>query len=338
MPTPTPRRDLVVRGILYMLAMAIPTSVSLICNEPEVLVLGALGALFALFIAPRYKPLPRTLCIGAGGLLVCMAGAVGVFTQGNNNLALIPLVMFSWLAALPRPDQAYLSLVFKNMGTAALLTHFGMTSSISAAAIYMAGLALGATLSVLGIRFGSGQGSGASPFEEFKAFKQGAVNNPLFGMAVPATVLLCTLAAGGLHFSHPAWVGLTVLFVMHSDGATELRRIRDRALGTVVGVIAAAPLVFYISSPLPLAAYVFCAALFIPYAQRGHYMLFSFIITLIVLLLIDMATLRMGGDISLLRWRLLDTILACGGVLISNLILRLIASRLNRNKKLENTV
>ena len=141
-----------------------------------------------------------------------------------------------------------------------------------------------------------------------------------------------------LDYLGPAWVGLTVLFVMHSDGATELRRIRDRALGTVVGVIAAAPLVFYISSPLPLAACVFCAALFIPYAQRGHYMLFSFIITLIVLLLIDMATLRMGGDISLLRWRLLDTILACGGVLISNLILRLIASRLNRNKKLENTV
>lgn len=338
MTTPTLRRDLVVRGVLYMLAMGIPITVSLVCKEPEVLVLGALGALFALFIAPRYRPLPRVLCIGAGGLLVCAAATVGVLTQGNNNLALIPLVMFSWLAALPRPEQAYLSLVFKNMGAAALLTHFGMVSSISAAVIFMTGLALGAMLSVAGTRFGSGQGSGASPFEEFEAFKHGAVNNPLFGMAVPTTVLLCTLAARGLYFSHPAWVGLTVLFVMHSDGATELRRIRDRALGTVVGVIVAAPLVFYISTPVPLAVCVLLAALFVPYAQGGHYMLFSFIITLIVLLLLDMATLHMGGDIPLLSWRLLDTILACGGVLASNLILRFITSRTNRNKKLNNPV
>ena len=332
MPTLSLPRDLVVRGILYMLAMAIPVSVSLICKKPEALVFGALGALFALFIAPRYKPLPRIFCIGAGGMFVCVAATVGVLTQGNNNLALIPLVMFSWLAALPRPDQAYLSLVFKNMGAAALLTHFGMASSLSAAAIFMAGLALGAALSVAGIRFGSGQGSGVSPFEEFKAFKNGAVNNPLFGIAVPATVLLCTLAARSLHFSHPAWVGLTVLFVMHSDGTTELRRIRDRALGTVLGVTAAAPLVFYALHPLPLAACVFFAALFIPYAQGGHYMLFSFIITFIVLLLIDMATLHLGGDIPLLSWRLLDTILACAGVLISNTILRFISFKQNNNK------
>ena len=335
MLTPSLHRDLVVRGTLYMLAMAIPISVSLICKKPEALVFGALGALFALFIAPRYKPIPRIFCIATGGLLVCVAATVGVLTQGNNNLALIPLVLFSWLAALPRPDQAYLSLVFKNMGAAALLTHFGMASSLSAAAIFMAGLALGAALSVAGIRFGSGQGSGASPFEEFKAFKHGAVNNPLFGMAVPSTVLLCTLAARSLDFSHPAWVGLTVLFVMHSDGATELRRIRDRALGTVAGVMAAAPLVFYVSHPLPLAACVLFAALFVPYAQGGHYMLFSFIITLIVLLLIDMATLHLGGDILLLRWRLLDTILACGGVLIANIILRFIAFTKNNHNKLK---
>ena len=324
MPISSQHRNFMVRGVLYMLAMCVPIIVSQIWNKPEIALLGALGALFALFIAPRYSPLPRVLCIGAGGLLVCMAASVGVLTQGNNNLALIPLILFSWLAALPRPDQAYLSLVVKNMAAAALLTHFGMANSLAAAELFMAGLAFGALLSVLGIQFGSGQGDGASPFEEFKAFKSGAMNDYLFGMAVPLTVLVCTLAARGLNFSHPAWVGLTVLFVMHSNGATELRRIRDRALGTVLGVIAAAPAVFSIPIPLPLAIAIGLAALFIPYAQAGHYMLFSFIITFIVLLLIDLAMLNAGGDISLLSWRLLDTILACGGVLISNTILRLI--------------
>ena len=325
MPISPQTRDFMVRGVLYLLAMCIPIAVSQAWNKPDMALLGALGALFALFIAPRYKPWPRVLCIGAGGLLVCMAAAVGVFTQGNNNLALVPLVIFSWIAALPRPDQAYLSLVVKNMAAAALLTHFGLTNSLTAAGIYMTGLALGATLSVLGIPFGSGQGHGASPFEEFKAFTSGGTNDRLYGMAVPITVLLCTLAARNLNFSHPAWVGLTVLFVMHSDGATELRRIRDRALGTVLGVAAAAPVVFNIQSPPLLAGCIGLTALFIPYAQAGRYMQFSFIITFIVLLLVDMAMLTTGGDISLLGWRLIDTILACGGVLVANLTLRLIA-------------
>ena len=113
-------RDFMVRGVLYLLAMCIPIAVSLAWNKPDITLLGGMGALFALFIAPRYTPLPRVLCIGAGGLLVCLAATVGFFTQGNNNLALIPLVLFSWLAALPRPDQAYLSLVVKNMAAAAL--------------------------------------------------------------------------------------------------------------------------------------------------------------------------------------------------------------------------
>lgn len=336
MPISPQTRDFMVRGVLYLLAMCIPIAASLAWNKPDITLLGALGALFALFIAPRYTPLPRVLCIGAGGLLVCLAAAVGVFTQGNNDLALVPLVIFSWLAALPRPDQAYLSLVVKNMGAAALLTHFGLTNSLTAAGIFLSGLALGAALSVLGIPFGSGQGHGASPFEEFKAFTNGAINDRLYGVAVPLTVLLCTLAARHMNFSHPAWVGLTVLFVMHSDGSTELRRIRDRALGTVLGVAAAAPVVFNIQAPLPLAGCIGLTALFIPYAQAGHYMLFSLIITFIVLLLVDMAMLGTGGDISLLGWRLIDTILACGGVLVANLTLRLIALAKQQNASKQN--
>lgn len=322
MPMSPKQRDFIVRGILYTLGMTLPICLGLALNMPQMAVLGALGALFALFIAPRYRPLPRIACIGVGGVLVCLAATVGVFTQGNDNLALIPLALFSWLASLPRPEQAYLGLVFKNMAAAALLSHFGLVTSPVAGVIFLGGLGLGAVLSVLGIRFGSGQGSGASPFEEFKDFKSGAVNSYLHGLAVPITVLLGTLAARGLDFSRPGWVGLTVLFVMHSDGATELRRIRDRALGTIAGVAATAAIIFSTDDPVIIALCVGLAALAIPYAQAGHYMLFSFVITFAVLLIINIAMLNQGGDMSLLRWRLLDTLLGCGGVLISNLTLR----------------
>ena len=77
MPITPQNRNFMARGVLYMLSMCIPITASLILNKPDVALLGALGALFALFIAPRYRPLLRTTCIGAGGLPVAVRSTGG---------------------------------------------------------------------------------------------------------------------------------------------------------------------------------------------------------------------------------------------------------------------
>ena len=76
-------RDFMVRGVLYLLAMCIPIAVSLAWNKPDITLLGGMGALFALFIAPRYTPVPRVLCIGAGGAACVPGRHCGLFYTGQ---------------------------------------------------------------------------------------------------------------------------------------------------------------------------------------------------------------------------------------------------------------
>lgn len=324
MPLTAEKKNQLVRGLLFVAALGFPILLGIAFHSFSLVSLGSLGAMFALFIAPRYTPLAQMASISLGGLLVLLTAALGIYLQGRHDLALIPLFLLSWLAALPRPDQAYLSLLIKYMASAALLTFFGFVATPAAALVFLGGIVLGGCLSLAGMRYGGGQGNGASPLEEFRDFWHGATNGRLFGVAVPLTVLLCTLAARHFNFSKPAWVGLTVLYVMHSDGATELRRIWDRALGTMGGVLLAGAILFSTSNPLLIGLCIALAAFCVPFVQKGHYLMLSFTITCIVLLLIDISMLETGGDLPLLGWRLVDTLLACLGVLISNLILRLI--------------
>ena len=308
-------------GLLFVVALTTPVLLGVALQAFSLVSTAAFGAMFALLIAPRHGALARVTGISIGGLLVVLAAALGVALRGRHDLVLILLFLLSWLAALPRPDQAYLSLMVKYVASSVLLTSFGFSPSPPMALAFLGGIALGVCLSLVAMIFE--EEDAATPLEEFTAFLHGATNGRLFGVAVPVTVLLSTLAARHFAFSDPAWVGLTVLYVMHSDGATELFRIWARTLGTLAGVLVAAVILYNVTDPLHIAVGIALAAFAMPFA-KGHYILFSFVITCAVLLLIDISMLRMGGDIPLLRWRLIDTVIACAWVLASNLTLRLI--------------
>ena len=308
-------------GLLFAVALTTPVVLGVAFQAFSLVSAASFGAMFALLIAPRHGALARVVGISTGGLLVVLAAALGIALQGRHDLVLVLLFLLSWLAALPRPDQAYLGLMVKYVASSVLLTSFGFSATLPMALAFLGGIALGICLSLVSMLFEADDAT--TPLEEFKAFLHGATNGRLFGVAVPVTVLFSTLAARYFSFSDPAWVGLTVLFVMHSDGATELFRIWARTLGTLAGVLVSAVILYNVTAPLHIAVAIGVAAFAMPYA-KGHYVLFSFVITCAVLLLIDISMFQMGGDMSLLRWRLIDTVIACACVLLSNLTLRLI--------------
>ncbi len=316
-------------GLLFAVALTLPVVLGAAFQSFSLVSVAGFGGMFALLVAPRHGAAVRVLGIGIGGLLVVLAAGMGIAMQGRHGLALVLLFLLSWLAALPRPDQAYLGLMIKYMASAMLLTSFGFSASLPMALAFLAGIALGICLSLIGMTFE--EESDTTPLQEFREFLHGATNSRLFGVAVPVTVLLSTLAARYLSFSDPAWVGLTVLYVMHSDGATELFRIWARALGTLMGVFVSAVILFTVAEPLHIAIAIALAAFAMPFA-KGHYILFSFGITCVVLLLIDISMFTSGGDIPLLRWRLIDTVIASACVLVSNLTLRLIRKLRQRGK------
>lgn len=314
----------VVRGVLFSLALVIPIVLGFLFQAFPLVSTGALGGMFALLLDPKRGPVIRVIAIGAGGAVVVAAAALGVLVHGHSWLSLALLFLLSWLAAQPKPQYAYLGLLIKYATVAVLLASFGLHASSSLALAFFGGIALGICLSLIGMAYEEKDGGGSKPLEEFRAVLHGDTNDRLFGLAVPITVLVSILAARYLDFSNPAWVGLTVLFVMHTDGATELHHIRDRVLGTFLGVLASSALLYSTNSLLVITLGVAASAFVIPLAGKTHYMVFSFAVTCAVLLLIDISMFLEGGDFALLRWRLIDTVTACFWVLASGLVVHLI--------------
>nr|WP_276560952.1 FUSC family protein [Vibrio scophthalmi] len=141
-------------------------------------------------------------------------------------------------------------------------------------------------------------------------------------MTLPITVLVSILSAQWLNAQHVSWVGLTVLFVMNVDTVTAWRKIWMRTVGTLLGVISAYIVVVFFPSVL-LSFIIVLSTLFMPMFLRQNYMIFSWLMSMFVLLVVDLAMLQSGGDEFLIQWRFIDTLIGCGWVMVSLSLLHL---------------
>ncbi|MEC4727854.1 FUSC family protein [Shewanella sp. D64] len=312
----TPTKDDWIRGCLYAIAMGIPLLIGLL-TEREILAFVALGALFCLRLDPRSESKRyRTLAMVGGMMLVIMSGMLGSLLVGHLELAILALIIISFLAGQPKPDQSYFSLLAKFMVAALLLEEMGISATIYTALAYFVGAILALALSLVQTRFFPSQAVTWSPNLEWHRLREGDINGPLYGLTLTITILVATLTAHCLHAQHGVWVGLTVLFVMHIDGAKAWTRVWKRIAGTMLGVCFAYLVVVYLPtwcSPL----LIMLAALFMPSGLRQNYLVFSVLITMVILLVFDLAVLQEGGDRTLILWRLFDTLIGCAWVAVS---------------------
>ena len=174
-------------GLLFAVALTTPVVLGVAFQAFSLVSAASFGAMFALLIAPRHGALVRVVGISIGGLLVVLAAALGIALQGRHDLVLVLLFLLSWLAALPRPDQAYLGLMVKYVASSVLLTSFGFSATLPMALAFLGGIALGICLSLVSMLFEADDAT--TPLEEFKAFLHGATNGRLFGVAVPLSLI-----------------------------------------------------------------------------------------------------------------------------------------------------
>lgn len=311
-----PTKDDIIRGCLYAIAMGIPLLIGLL-TEREISAFVALGALFSLRLDPRSESKRyRTLAMVGGMMLVIMSGMLGSLLVGQAWLAILTLVIISFLAGQPKPDQIYFSLLIKFMAAALLLEEMGIPATIYTALAYFLGSIWALTLSLVQTRLFPSQAVMWSPDLEWQRLREGEINGPLYGITLAITILVATLSGHYLHAQHGVWIGLTVLFVMHIDGASAWKKVWKRIAGTMLGVsFAYAAVVSLPTWSFPLL--VMLAALFMPSGLRQNYLIFSFLITMVILLVFDLAVLQQGGDRSLILWRLFDTLIGCTWVAVS---------------------
>lgn len=310
-----------IRGSLYALAMGMPLLLGQLLAK-EVLAFVALGAMFTLRIDPRTNPKHQTIAMVGGMSLMILSGVLGSLLVGHRELAILILIIISFLAGQPGPHQSYLSLLGKLVIAALLLGEIGFPATLDTALAYFSGALLALLLSLMQARLFPSAADIWSPAAEWRELRSGEFNGALFGIALPLTILAAILSANWLHVQHEVWVGLTVLFVMHVDDTSAWKKVWQRVLGTLLGVVGTYVALTY----LPVWSFpwlVMLAALFIPSNLRQSYLIFSCLITMVILLVIDLAMQSKGGDKFLIQWRLIDTTIGCAWVMVSLIVMKL---------------
>lgn len=313
-------------GILTAVGMSGAVIFGVAIGLPALSPFAAFGAMTAMQITPRHGARARIIGALAGCLFLLLAASLSEAIAGYHLLALLFLFILSWLAALPKKQLAYLGFVAKCAAIAVLLSHFDFKPSLAMGLYFCGGILLGILLSLANTAFE--KEDQYTPLEELRILLHGGINDPWRSLAIPLTVVASTLLAEMFSYSNPAWVGLTVIFVATPDNTLGVKRLLQRILGTIAGAFISYMVLSNIHLPLQLALVVGLLAFFMPFAFR-HYGLFSLLMTCIVLILIDISMLAQGGDMRLLFWRCIDTVLGCLCVLIANTILKL-ASWLKR--------
>lgn len=306
-------------GLLLAIGMCGAVIFGVAIDSPGISPFGAFGSMFALQIAPRHGAKAKIFGALAGCLFLLLAASLSMFISGYPLLALILLFLLSWLAALPKSDISYIGFVVKYAAIAVLLNYFDFTLSLPIGLYFFSGLLLGLFLSLAATAFEVEDE--AAPLDQLRKLLHGDINSLGFSLVVPVTVVVSSLIAEMFSYANPAWVGLTVIFVANSNRNLELKRAWERTLGTIAGTVAAYLILSHITLPLRLALIAGVLAFFMPFVLK-RYGIFSALITCIVLILINIAMFKEGGDMSLLLWRSIDTIFGCACVLVSNLIMR----------------
>jgi len=311
----TPSKDEWFRGGLYAIAMGIPLFL-----EPwiprSISAFITLGAMFTLRLDPRSHSRHQVIAMMGGMLLIISAGMLGKLLVGHRDLTVMALVIISFFAGQPQPEQKYFTLLGKFVAAAFVLEEVGGPATLTTALAYLSGAVFALLLSLIQGRYFPTQATGWSLSCELHKLRTGHINGPLYGLTLPLTVLAAMLTAREFNAQHESWVGLTVLFVMNVDAASVWKKIWMRIAGTLMGVICAYIAVVYFPSwTFPFI--IILAAVFMPTLLRQNYMLHNGLMTVFALLIVDIAMRQKGGDEFLIQWRFIDTLIGCAWVAVS---------------------
>jgi hypothetical protein len=309
---PPPPPYTVGRALLFGFGAGVPVLAALLFGEPRAALFAGMGAVLALQADPRRSIPIRIAAVVAALILIVGSGTLGVMLKDDKVAMTMAVIGISFLAGLPKPFFPYLTLVGKVCAAIVIVTSAGIAATGEAAAVFIAGGVFALLLAVLKSLWYHRDAPGLTPYAEMQALMAGERNPLFYAFTMATAVLLAMLLADALHAKLPGWVGLTVLFVMHPDDAVALKLMAQRLGGTLAGIALAGLVVHVVQDQWILAGLAIVMAALLPKATAMNYFWMSATFTALVMLLLDLALLKSGGDAPLLLWRLYDTMLGCG--------------------------
>ncbi|MBM7440358.1 FUSC family protein [Streptomyces sp. HB132] len=131
-----------------------------------------------------------------------------------------------------------------------------------------------------------------------------------YGLRVAVCCATSTVVAQWLHHEHWYWLPATTVFLVKPDLGPLASRVVCRAVGTVVGAAVFGLVVMLVPGPSALVATVALCGAFLPVATR-HFAVQTAAVTVLVLALV-----LLGGEPPASWGRVVESLLACGTVLL----------------------
>lgn len=320
-------------SIRFFFTTTIALSLSWIFNDAKLGGFACLAAFMALLSDDK-----NTLASRLGGLcltFICVMFSAGVglllrdLPEGKWFLlglcvfgaALLPLVeSFWWLLGK-------YSLVFL------FISLFDFVPNEAAILGYLFGFLLAGVVIVIDHFVWKADNLGTRPMAQLKDFI-GGNKNPLYFAAISGLIVVLALwSATFFDFMQPAWVGITVIYLLDMRVHRGFIKSFQRILGTLVGYLAVMLLFPFTHDSLFLGAMIVVSAMLIPVTLPKNYTIANVVITTFILFTLDWLMKAYGGDGNLLSWRLYDTLYGVVWALIGLVVIKLMKSFENSNKQ-----
>ncbi|MCD8339284.1 MAG: FUSC family protein [Burkholderiales bacterium] len=151
---------------------------------------------------------------------------------------------------------------------------------------------------------------GTRPMVEIKRFIGGVRNPKSFAIISTFVVIFGLWSALEMRVRDPAWVGITIVYLMNTKISTGIEKSVERIVGNALGYLIVV-LIFAIpdiTNLWILGPFILLVGTPIPVFFTENYLLSQTCISAYILLVIEWLTSSYGGEGSLLGWRLVDTI------------------------------
>lgn len=181
---------------------------------------------------------------------------------------------------------------------------------------YFIGFSLAAIIITIDHYYWKIEQLGKRPLEELRAIEGGDRNSFGFAIIAALTLVGSLWVAKEIKLPEPAWVGITIIYLLNTDVTIGFKRTIARIIGTVAGYLVVVWLFPYAHTHLVLGSLIVFSSLGMPYFVGKNYAIMSFFITVYILFVLDWLLMAYGGDGRLLQWRLYDTIFGAVGACI----------------------
>lgn len=302
--------------ILCSLATTLPLLVGLWRNELAIASIGALVG-FVLLLNDHFGSLGHRLWIISLTFVILLAGlSLGVLLQ-NRPSVFVTLVLFliSYWAGLmggegAELERAVIFAVFQFLA--------GLKSPVLAAAFpSVIAYALLGYVSIVGcaILIVLIRGHNPNPYSRVRTSLKFIITTEktrhMYALSYALAVLLCWILIEYFKMDHGYWAIGTILLIMRPDATLSVYRSVQRFIGTLLGVVVADLLIYFIHQPIPIVIAISLISISIPWSLARSYWLGSALASIVVLLILDLPSLS-HGDFHTPLLRLQATAVGCG--------------------------